>query len=234
MRSITPGPFVLLCSLAAFVGCKEPQNVRATQEAVPAKVAAAAKAAPVAVKKAPAPLSTRTPHDFGAAWRQIVEAKQTSVQAARSKELREQWRGKRYRWTGATVAGMCRGRACPINVFPRKTDPHIRWLGGFFPKVSLTEDGWDKMRAGCKGLHSCVVTFEGTLAEVVVEPGTPLRLDFENAKVLEARPERSDEGWFERAVVRCPSTEEVERRRKKLRTGRAVEPPAGLVRPRTF
>lgn len=150
--------------------------------------------------------------------------------------LRQAWVGKRYRWRGATVAGLCLDatKTCSVNVFPRKTDPHIKWLGGFFPTVELTPKAWSRMREVCAEHNACVIEFEATLRDMRADLDAPLKLDFVHAALIEARPERPGEGWFEAPVAHKVSEAEARENRRRLRTGNPVVPPASLRRSRAF
>lgn len=202
----------------------------------PAPQAPAAPTAPKAKAPRPPVLSTKTPHDFGAAWRAILETEDPNQASLASVMLRQAWVGKRYRWRGATVAGLCldAARTCSVNVFPRKTDPHVKWLGGFFPTVEMTPDAWKRFRQGCASQESCVIEFEATLRDMRADLDAPLKLEFVGAWVHETRPELAGEGWFVAPVAHKASKAQARENRRHLRTGNPVVPPASLRRSRAF
>lgn len=242
------------CLAVGFSACKDdaptqpsrtsPEEANNTRTQTTTQDSAQTTTAPLAVDKAAeqntpskaAELSTKTPLDFGATWKQIVETADPGEQSKLSRAFAATWTGKRYRWTGAIAPGLCvdKKRMCVVNVFPRKSDPHLKWLGGFFPSVHMTEDAWATLHTDCKDARSCVVTFEGTLARATAEIDAPLLLDFRDASLHEVRPERPDEGWFAYKTRQVLGDKERAANKKKMRTGNPTVPPAALIQKQTF
>lgn len=221
---------LLLTCLLSLVACDQPKTAPAPAAPVPPTKAT------TKLSVEPSTLSKKTPLDFGAAWRAILETQDPAQASLASVMLRQAWLGKRYRWTGATVAGLCLDatRTCSINVFPRKSDPHLRWLGGFFPTLEMTPKAWAAFREGCATKNSCVLDFEATLRDMRADLDAPLKLEFADAKVFGARAERAEEGWFVTPIARKISEEQARENRRHLRTGNPVVPPTSLTRSRAF
>ncbi len=193
--------------------------------------------APAADKAPPGPKTLSegplwTPESFAVQWSRIyVLPDELPQKEQMAEQLQKHWLGRKVRWTGAALAGLClfEKRRCSVNPFERTRTTQLEPLGGFHPLVDMTEAGWEAMRLGCAGQPQCVITFTGELAEVIAEPGRPLGMTFSGVEIEQARQPLPEERWFGRDRPK-PATGKGG---GKLRTGDPV-PPKVALKPRVF
>lgn len=235
---MTRSPIALALLLALAGGCREaPETTPPAPSAQPAQPAEAAPVqapeAPAEPAPAPAPPKPddRQPSDFAKAWVDLrtVPREQNARPAA---ELRADWHGRIYTWTGYAVPGLCLdpSKSCALHVFERRSTPPEARLDGYFPKVDFTDAGYAALKAACKGKTGCVVTFRAVLSEAATDPDEPLVLRFSEAAFVAGRDPTDEEQWFG-ARADAPTVKKVPN--AKLRTGEAVRSAIKVV-PRTF
>jgi hypothetical protein len=132
---------------------------------------------------------TPTPFDFAREWAAVDALADEAARSAQGQALATRWRGKRYRWTGYALAGLCvqAQKKCSINPFQRPKTASPERLGGMFPLITFNDAGWAALKQRCQGRETCLVTFEGLLTEVRTDIDEMLALTFEDASVVDAR-----------------------------------------------
>ena len=97
--------------------------------------------------------SDRSPQDFTKAWAEIKAQTDPTQRLKQERALKGAWEKKRYVWSGVALASLCQPerRACAVNVFRRRGDEHAGSVGGFFPSVSFSEQGWATLAKGVRG-----------------------------------------------------------------------------------
>jgi hypothetical protein len=153
----------------------------------------------------PLPISTRTAvsdargvADFGRAWAEIASITDELQRRTRAHSLINEWEGRQYEWDGFMMFSLCdeQRRRCSANVVERKQVPSPDLLGGFFPSLFFTEDGFAQLRQHCKGKTSCVVRFRGVLSSLRADPDMPLGMDFKEVTTLRGRDTLPSEVWW--------------------------------------
>jgi hypothetical protein len=189
-RALRPRGAGLLLSLSLLAaGCRE----------------AAPPPSPVATP-AETPRDGRTQLDFAREWAEVVAIPDAEERDARAAAMRSSWEGRRYRWRGYALPGLCfpESRRCVVHVFERGDVKLSAAVGGAMPELRLTEAGYAALAAGCRGRAACVVTFEGRLAEARTDPEMPLGLSFDGVEIDGARDPEPGERWWREAFAAPP------------------------------
>ena len=142
----------------------------------------------------------RSQYVFAGAWGDVHNIKDASSRYRAALKLGKEWEGRRYNWTGYLVANLCQevNKTCAVHVFNASKTPSANLVGGHFPRVTFSTEGWERLRRECRGTKSCVVQFEGDLTLAQTDLDRNLLLAFSNADVIETRAPMSHEGWFKK------------------------------------
>jgi hypothetical protein len=148
----------------------------------------------------------RTQLDFAKEWAEVVAISDEQQRDARAAAMRSSWEGRRYRWYGYALPGLCfpESRRCVVHVFERGDAKLSAALGGSMPELRLTEAGYAALAASCRGKAACVVSFEGLLAEARTDPQMPLGLVFDGVEIEGARDPAPGERWWREALATPP------------------------------
>lgn len=182
---------MLLCAIA----CNEPAPPRAEPE-------------PQVAPEARAPEPQDDTRDQYTLAREMIEAEQVPPddQYESFARVHDAWEGRRYRWTMMRVDGLCRSEAqCLFAPFDLARFDHPVDFA-FLPSVRFSGREHARMRDACEAhAPECVVTFEATLSDLVLEPGSATRFTLTDARFLEAR-RRADAEHFLSRPERSPSS----------------------------
>ncbi len=135
----------------------------------------------------------QSPDDFATALAAVLDAPSREEESKAGKALQAAWEGKTYQWTGRAQRVLCSvaERSCAVDVFAGTGDAaRPRHIGGMYPAVRFSEDGWAALHNACKGLSACDVTFKATLTSVRLDPDSSLAIRFDDAGVVNAREVR--------------------------------------------
>jgi hypothetical protein len=136
-----------------------------------------ARTQPAARAPAPPALSSATPADLVA---QIAEADRRGTW----REVRQQWEGRRVRWTVTRHRALCQtADACHVAAFPVQRPAPVGWL----PVLQLTASEMSALDARCGAGAACELTFEGTLRELVLSPELPTSVQFDDVRIVDVR-----------------------------------------------
>jgi hypothetical protein len=113
------------------------------------------------------------------------------------------WRGRRYTWEMMRIDALCRdAESCLFAPFDHgRFDRSINYA--FLPRARFDEAGYTQLDEACRPhAPECVVRLEATLATLVVEPGSPVRIELADPRVVEARRRDETEQYMSRPVPR--------------------------------
>lgn len=139
-----------------------------------------------------------TPSDFAAAWQKVDAIEDPQKRGDAMQAFAKDWRDKWYDWEGLALASLCvnADKSCAMNFWAAVPPESRRTLGGLYPRVRFTEDGWKALHEQCKGRTSCVMTVHGSIGTVAVDPDMPLRVEIMSADVKSTRQPQSGDAWF--------------------------------------
>ncbi len=152
---------------------------------------------------APPPAVPSSPH---ALLTDMVKAEQTRLPRA-YRGVEEAWRGRRVRWTLGYLAALCptegpnapRCHALPFDGAALDAPARHGWL----PGLDLTRDQSEGLAAACPD-DPCVVTVDGTLAELTFRPDHFPQVGLADVEIVAVRAPREGERWGARFPTPAP------------------------------
>ena len=128
--------------------------------------------------------------------REIVAAQLDDDAPSALARVKGEWQGRRYRWEVRHLPVFCRSAdACYAAPFDhgRGGEPIVQ---GWLPKLGLDQAEHAELLRACAPHEQCIVTFEGTLEELVLSVVEPTSLSFVDVDIVSARAEREDEQFL--------------------------------------
>jgi hypothetical protein len=178
----------IACLLLA-ISCNNP--IQPSPKTAPSSVSASLPASIAAS-------DSRSMADFGKDWAEIAVIQDEVEKRLRATALISKWEGHEYEWDSYILFNLCNEekKSCAANVIERKKVPKPELLGGFFPVLFFTDEGFTKLRQDCKGKTACVVRFQGILSSLRTDPEFPLGMTFTSVGTISGRDPSPDELWF--------------------------------------
>ena len=157
--------------------------------------------------------TTPSAAEFARAFASYDRLEDPEAHAAKTDGFTRRWKNARYVWDGLALATLCNDgtRTCAINFWAKALPEDRERLGGLYPRVVFTAEGYAKLRAGCSDATACALRVDGVMSELVADGDMPLAVTFTGADVVRAAPEPDIDGWFPkpvRSVAQAPATRE--------------------------